>query len=81
VIKLPYIQKGDNMPNVPQRTVAQKLQYFESWGFDKCSYIRGEQAYKIGCSQCQASVLNGVACHEAGCPNDHRVISECHEDE
>lgn len=23
------------------------------------------------CNQCEAAVINGVFCHEAGCPNTH----------
>lgn len=34
-----------------------------------------------GCSQCQAAMINGVYCHEAGCPEawrDYHVdCSEC----
>lgn len=25
------------------------------------------------CNQCSASVINGVFCHEAGCPNKHKT--------
>ena len=25
------------------------------------------------CNQCQALVINGVYCHETGCPNTHKV--------
>lgn len=25
------------------------------------------------CDQCEAAMINGVFCHETGCPNTHRV--------
>jgi hypothetical protein len=37
-------------------------------GFDK-SYKTKQGGYKVVCSQCEAMVINGVACHEIGCPN------------
>ena len=36
-------------------------------GFDK-SCANGRYA-SPRCSQCEALVINGVACHEVGCPN------------
>lgn len=30
----------------------------------------------VKCSQCKALVINGVACHERGCPN---IVPECRE--
>lgn len=38
-------------------------------GFDKTKYDRSTGYYRVGCSQCQALIINGVACHETGCPN------------
>jgi urease accessory protein UreF len=32
------------------------------------TFIRKYRVH-IGCSQCAAMVINGVACHETGCPN------------
>lgn len=40
----------------------------EDRGFD-----RGER----GCSQCEALAINGVACHETGCPNTTHECEEC----
>ena len=39
----------------------------QSQGFDK-SYVAADGNVKVGCSQCAALVINGVACHEEGCP-------------
>jgi hypothetical protein len=32
----------------------------------------------VRCTQCEALVINGVACHERGCPNDRHVCHGCH---
>jgi hypothetical protein len=41
-------------------------------GFNESYYVRqGEDSYwRPRCSQCEALVINGMACHETGCPND-----------
>jgi hypothetical protein len=31
----------------------------------------------IGCSQCQAMTINGIACHETGCPNAKHECKGC----
>lgn len=51
-------------------------------GFDLCS-IRDDwpPTIKVGCSQCEAVVINGVACHEHGCPNAAKVKRAVHQDE
>lgn len=38
-------------------------------GFDQSKHIKFTGEYKVKCSQCQAVVINGVPCHETGCPN------------
>lgn len=47
------------------RTLVQRL---KAKGFDKSYKPRGEPHVHVGCSQCQALVINGVACHEKGLP-------------
>lgn len=42
-------------------------------GFDETEYDRADRTYRVGCSQCSALVVNGVACHERGCLNARRV--------
>lgn len=39
-------------------------------GFDKAHVSNG--SVSVGCSQCQALVINGLATHERGCPNQKR---------
>jgi hypothetical protein len=44
-------------------------------GFDE-SYEKGSKVYPK-CSSCQVAAINGVACHETGCPNTTYECSEC----
>ena len=39
-------------------------------GFDLTTYNRSTGYWQVRCSQCQALVINGVACHERGCPHE-----------
>jgi hypothetical protein len=41
-------------------------------GFDLTTYDRATGYYRPRCSQCNALVINGVACHEHGCPNQRK---------
>lgn len=43
-------------------------------GFDDTYIIRGGMI-RPKCSQCEALVINGIACHETECPN---ATHECH---
>ncbi len=46
-------------------------------GFDLTdSRIRSRFA-RPKCSQCEALVINGVACHESGCPNQMHECKGC----
>ena len=40
-------------------------------GFDLSAYV-GSKEWRVRCSQCEALVINGVACHERHCPNEPR---------
>jgi replicative superfamily II helicase len=48
------------------------LQSLRRRGFDRSEYDRSRGTHHVRCSQCEALVINGVACHEAGCPNEKR---------
>ena len=52
-----------------------QLEDLERRGFDQCSFevTNGVRYIRIRCSQCAASAINGVACHETGCPNERRA--------
>lgn len=39
-------------------------------GFDLTTYNRSTDCYRLRCSQCEVMVINGIACHETGCPNE-----------
>jgi hypothetical protein len=50
------------------KALVQRLKNVE--GFDK-STREGNRVF-VRCSQCEATVINNVACHENGCPNKKR---------
>jgi hypothetical protein len=48
---------------------AQRLAWLQDGlGFDRSSILRGGMI-TVRCSQCQAATINGIPCHETGCPN------------
>lgn len=52
------------------------VEHLEDRGFDQC-HASGRSGVHIGCSQCEAASICGVACHETGCPNQTRACDEC----
>jgi hypothetical protein len=56
-------------------TSAQHLQRLRDRGFDQTT--RNGKYLRPKCSQCETLVINGVACHEAGCPNATRTCKGC----
>lgn len=46
-------------------------------GFDRSHAVPFERGAHVACSQCEALVINGTACHERGCPNVVPVCREC----
>ena len=47
------------------------LQQLKDRGFDMSE--KGENGVcLVQCSQCEALVISGVACHEQGCPNERK---------
>jgi hypothetical protein len=51
------------------RSLGQKLR---DRGFDRTEYNRADSNYSVRCSQCEALVINGMACHETGCVNERK---------
>ena len=49
-----------------------RVQQLRDLGFDLSEYLRSEGTWYVACSQCQALVINGHACHETGCSNQQR---------
>jgi len=56
-------------------TQQQQLASLEARGFDR-TRISGRHVYPR-CSQCEVLVIQGIACHEQGCPNETRECAEC----
>ena len=50
-------------------------------GFDLSSAVPFERAWDVRCSQCSALVINGVPCHERGCPHEAYTGSNTDDDE
>lgn len=46
-------------------------------GFDLAEHVPFTKRYHVGCSQCQALAINGVACHETGCSNARHECRGC----
>jgi len=53
-----------------------KTKRFHAQGFDRTTYDRSDRSYRIRCSQCEAMCINGIPCHERGCPNWKRRTRE-----
>lgn len=43
-------------------------------GFNRLRFDRETGAVRVRCSQCEAMVINNMACHESGCPNNRRRV-------
>ena len=51
-----------------------------SQGFDNLRVVGDgpdDYAVQLGCSQCSALAVNGIATHEHGCPNQLHACREC----
>ena len=46
-------------------------------GFDRSHAVPFEHGARVRCSQCEALCINGVPCHERGCPNIVPTCREC----
>lgn len=57
------------------------LEQLERLGFDKCDQAPQGKHVRVGCTQCNAAVIQGVPCHEKGCPNARRVDRARREEE
>ena len=56
-----------------------RLDQLKAQGFDRS--IRagrvGLESIHVACSQCQAAVINGLPCHESGCPAATHACLAC----
>jgi hypothetical protein len=61
------------MPTTTKRNESEKTKFRRicrqllAQGFDNSSVV--EDGVRARCSQCEALVINGLATHERGCPN------------
>ena len=46
-------------------------------GFDDSYNVPFTKTYKVKCSQCDALAINGIPCHEQGCPNQKHECKGC----
>lgn len=53
-----------------------KLRLF---GFDNSKHIPFTTMYRVKCSQCESTSINGMPCHETGCPNTMHECKGCNE--
>jgi len=53
-----------------------RVQQLRARGFDESYAIPFEARWRIKCSQCEACSINGIPCHERGCPNIPREPEE-----
>jgi len=49
-----------------------RVQSLRDQGFDESYAVPFERGWKVRCSQCEALVINGIPCHEGGCPNQEK---------
>ncbi len=56
-----------------------RLELLNARGFDESWLDTSEvpNPVHVRCSQCDAVVINGIACHETGCPNATAPCKEC----
>lgn len=46
-----------------------RVQGLRDLGFDLSEVVPFQGTHRVRCSQCEALVINGVPCHELGCPH------------
>lgn len=52
-----------------------KVKKLRAQGFDLSKY-EGASRWLVACSQCEAACIDGIACHEHGCPNGRRAAQD-----
>lgn len=56
----------------------------ERFGFDQTKVGRSDNGTpyaRVKCSQCEALVINGTACHEPGCLNARTPVDDTNDDD
>lgn len=70
-----FIAVGGFEMKPPMSVVRRKLVELHGRGFDS-SELRKDGSIKLKCSNCEATAINGIACHEQGCPNSRSQNDE-----
>lgn len=60
------------MANTKRKPLHRRADALRGQGFDETTCDGREGTIRPRCSQCEVAVINGVACHETGCPNARR---------
>ena len=60
---------GQHLGMTARMSLTARVEVLDAQGFDKCYVSEDTETIRVGCSQCEALAINGVACHETGCPN------------
>jgi hypothetical protein len=53
--------------------------YRDTLGFTRTQHIPFTRQYRIQCDCCASVVINGIPCHERGCPNATHECNGCNE--
>jgi hypothetical protein len=61
-----------------QTKTAIRLERLHSKGFDASYIIRGGMI-RIKCNACKSTAINGIPCHETGCPNARHECNGCND--
>ena len=54
-----------------------RLAQLRTLGFDESYHVPFSKMFKVRCSQCRACAINGIPCHETGCPNTRYECKGC----
>lgn len=55
------------------------LATLRAYGFNASKHIPFTKQYRVRCESCEALVVNGIPCHEAGCPEAKHKCRGCSE--
>lgn len=71
-------KRHDQFPTVLEDVLSRGFDRSEPIGRDDSG--RFTKGVRVRCSQCEAAVINGIACHETRCPNELREEADHDED-
>lgn len=53
------------------------LQQLRALGFENSTHIPFTKQYRVRCHSCEALVIQGLPCHETGCPEAKHKCTGC----